>query len=206
MRCITCPYNPACVNLVNLVQFVSNLHSEEETDWWQLLPNPVANTREIGVRVVLSYVSHYSSVCQWFIARRLLHNGSCVACKACLMSKAPSSADDYIGFKECSSTVHSLTYPTEKLVWTVGTAVTVLEGMISEVAHTDAVESCITNAIKESISFDWITLTGCPLHHQRTEDEIVRSITRISIPWWCKQKNESSVEASRRKALKRKLR
>jgi len=77
--------------------------------------------------------------------------------------------------------------------------------MISEVAHTDTVESCITSAIKENISFDWITFTGCPLHHQRTDDEIVRSITRISIPCWCKQKNESLVEATRWKALKRKF-
>jgi len=77
--------------------------------------------------------------------------------------------------------------------------------MISEVTHIDTVESLITNAIKESISFDWITLTGCPLHHQRTQDETVMSVTRISIPWWCKQKNESLVEATRWKALKRKF-
>jgi hypothetical protein len=77
--------------------------------------------------------------------------------------------------------------------------------MISEVAHTDTVKSCITSAIKEIISFDWITLTGCPLRHQRTENKIVRSVTRILIPWWCKQKNESLVEATGQKALKRKF-
>ena len=69
-----------------------------------------------------------------------------------------------------------------KLVETVGTAVTILKGVISEVAHLDTVKSCITSAIQESVSFDWIRLTGCPLHHQRTEDEIVRSVTKISIP------------------------
>jgi len=61
-----------------------------------------------------------------FIGRHLLCNGSCDACKACLISEA------HIGFKECSSTVHSVTYPTEKLAETVGTAVAVLKGMISE--------------------------------------------------------------------------
>jgi len=122
-----------------------------------------------------------------------------------VISEALSPTDGYIGFKECSSTVHSLIYPTEKLVQIVDTAVTVLEGMISEVTHTDIVKSCITSAIKEIISFDWITLTGCPLHHQRTEDEIARSVTRILIPWWCKQKNESLVEATEQKALKRKF-
>ena len=59
-----------------------------------------------------------------FIARRLLHNGSCDACKACLISEAPSPTDVYISLEECSSTVHSLTYPMEKLVETIGTAVT----------------------------------------------------------------------------------
>ena len=118
-----------------------------------------------------------------FIARCLLRNGSCEACKACLISEIPSSTDVYIGFKECSSTVHSLTHPTEKLVENVGTAVTILEGLIMEVAHLDTVKSCIASAFKESVSFDWIKLTGCHLHHQRTEDDIVRSVTKISIPW-----------------------
>jgi len=55
--------------------------------------------------------------------------------------------------------------------------------MISEVAHLDTVKSCITSAFKESVGFDWIRLTGCPLHHQGIEDETVRSVTKISIPW-----------------------
>jgi predicted metal-binding protein len=67
-----------------------------------------------------------------FIGRCLLSNGSCDACNACPISEAQSPTDVYIDFKECSSTLHSLTYPTEKLVETVGTAVTVLEGIISE--------------------------------------------------------------------------
>jgi hypothetical protein len=73
------------------------------------------------------------------------------------------------------------------------------------VTHLDTVESLITHAIKESVNFEWIMLTGCSVHYQGTEDEIVRGVTRISIPWWCKQKNESLGEATRQKALKRKL-
>jgi len=122
-----------------------------------------------------------------------------------LSSEALSPTDVYISFKECSSTVHSLTYPTEKLVETVGTAVTDLEGMISQVAYFDTVKSCITCAIKENIRFDWIRLIGCPLHHQRNEDEIVRSVKRISGPWWCTWKNESLGKAIRQKAIKRKV-
>ena len=97
--------------------------------------------------LVVAYVSG-------FIARRLLRNGSCDACKACLTSEAPSPTDVYISFEECISTIHSLTY------LNAGTAVTVLEGMISEVAYLDTAKSGITSAIKESVSFDWTRLTG----------------------------------------------
>jgi hypothetical protein len=44
----------------------------------------------------------------------------------------------------------TFSYPTEELVETVGTAVTILEDMISEVAHLGTVESCITGAINPS--------------------------------------------------------
>ena len=177
-------------------------HDRETTDDVPFITH--ANESQEGVRraihagdtkmLSVEYVSG-------FIARHLLCNGSCDACKDCLISEAPSRTDIFTSFKECSRTVQSLTYPTEKLVETVGTAVTVLEDMISEVAHLYTVESCITGAIKESVNFHWIKLTGCPLHHQRIEDAIVRSVTRISIPWWCRRKNESLGEASRRKAL-----
>ena len=136
---------------------------------------------------------------------RLLCNGSCDACKACLISEAQSPTDVYMVYKECSSTVHTRTCPTEKFVETLGTEVTVLEGMILEVAYLDIIEYCITSANKERVSFDWIRLTGCLLHHQRIEDENMRSVTRISVPWWCKQKNESLGEATRRKVIKRKF-
>jgi predicted metal-binding protein len=88
-----------------------------------------------------------------FIARRLLRNGSCDACKACLISESESLTNIYIAFKERSCTGKSLTYPTEKLVETVGTAVCILEGMILEVAHLDTVEACITSAIKKGVNF-----------------------------------------------------
>jgi len=44
-----------------------------------------------------------------------------------------------------SSTVQSLTYPIEKLMETVGTAVTVLENVMSLVAH--LVELYVTDAV-----------------------------------------------------------
>ena len=109
------------------------------------------------------------------------------------------------GFKEHSSTVQCRTYPTEKLVETVGTAVTVLENVMSMVAHLDSVELYVTDAIKKGVVFDWIRSAGCSLHCQRNEDGIMRGVIRISVAWWCEEKNRSMNKATRQKVLKRKF-
>jgi hypothetical protein len=113
-----------------------------------------------------------------FIARQLLCGVSCDACTACLTSQVMLSTNAFIYFKEYSDTEQSLTYPSEKLVETVGTSITLLETMMAEVAHFSSAEQHITTAIKNDVDFDWIRSTGCSLHHG-----IVRGITRISIPW-----------------------
>ena len=71
--------------------------------------------------------------------------------KKSLISEVPSPLDVYKGFKEHSSTVQSITYPTEKLVETVGTALTVLENVMSMVAHLESVELYVTYAIKKGV-------------------------------------------------------
>jgi hypothetical protein len=62
-----------------------------------------------------------------FIAKRLLNNSSFDIRKQCLISEVPSQLDTCTGFRKHSITVQSLTYPTEKQVETVGTAVTFRE-------------------------------------------------------------------------------
>ena len=52
-----------------------------------------------------------------FIAKRLLNNSNCDICKKCLRSEVPSALDIYTGFKEHSSMLQSLTYPTYKLMY-----------------------------------------------------------------------------------------
>jgi hypothetical protein len=90
----------------------------------------------------------------------------------------------FIYFKEYSDTQQSLTYPSEKLVVTVGAAVTLMESMMTDVAHLNSVEQHITAAIKNSIDFEWIRCTGCSLHHQQIIHGIVRGLMRIYISWW----------------------
>ena len=117
----------------------------------------------------------------------------------------PSPLDIYKGFKEHSSTVQSLTNLTEKLVDNVGTDVTLLEKVMSKVARLESVELYVTNAIKKGVDFDWIRSAGCSLHYQGKEEGIVSGVTRISIPWCCKQKNQLMNEDSRQKVIKMKF-
>ena len=74
-----------------------------------------------------------------------------------------------------------------------------------EVAHTYSIEDKIAAAIKNIVDFGWIQTSGCSLHHQEIVDGIARSVTRISIPWWCKRRNRSLMEASRQRVTKRKM-
>jgi hypothetical protein len=94
------------------------------------------------------------------------------------------SANAFIYFKEYKDDEQSLTYPFERLVETVSASVTVLEGMMAEVAHRYWVEEKITAAIKNTVDFGWIQSSGFSLHHQEIGDGIGQSISRISIPWW----------------------
>jgi hypothetical protein len=121
-----------------------------------------------------------------FIARQVLHGVSCDASKTCLTSKVLLRINVFIYFIEYSDTEQSLTYPSEKLVETVSAAVTLMESIMAEAAHLNSVEQHITAAIKKSINVEWIRYTGCSLHHQQIIDGIVRGLTRIYIPCWCR--------------------
>jgi hypothetical protein len=55
----------------------------------------------------------------------MFNNSNCDIYKKCVISEVPSPVDMYTGLKEHGSTVQCVTYPTEQLVQTVGTAVTV---------------------------------------------------------------------------------
>jgi len=72
--------------------------------------------------------------------------------------------------------------------------------VICTLAHTYSVEEKITAAIKTTVDFGWIQSSGCLLHHQEIVDGIARSVTRISIPWWCKRRNRLLMKGSRQRA------
>jgi hypothetical protein len=68
-------------------------------------------------------------------ARRVLHGVNSDAYKTWLTFEVLLRTSVFIYLKEYNDTEQSLTYPSEKLVETVGAAVTLMESMIAEV-HT----------------------------------------------------------------------
>ena len=114
-----------------------------------------------------------------FIARCELRAVRCDDCKTCLTSPVMLSTNAFIYFKEYKDIEQSLTSPSERLVETVSAYITVLDDMMTEVAHTYSVEEKIAAAIKNTVDFGWIQSSGCSLHHQEIVDGIARSVTRI---------------------------
>ena len=97
----------------------------------------------------------------------------------------------FIYFKEYEEDKQLLNYPSEKLVENVGASISLLESKIGKVAHMGSVEEKMTVAIKDTVDFGWIGSSGSLQHSQKIVDDIVRGITRIAIPWWCKRTNRS---------------
>jgi len=88
--------------------------------------------------------------------------------------------------KTTKMTKESPTCPSERLVEIVITSITVLDGVMADVAHTQSVKEKITGANKNIVDFGWIHSSGCLIDHQQTVGGIARSVTRIPVSWWCK--------------------
>jgi len=97
-------------------------------------------------------------------------------------------------FKEYEKDKQFLTFPFKKLVETVSASVSLLVSKMAKVAHVGSVEEKMTVAIKETFDFGWVGFSGCSPHSQKIVDGIVRDITRIANPWWCKRTNKSVSE------------
>jgi hypothetical protein len=68
-------------------------------------------------------------------------------------------------------------------VETVNASITVLDGIMADVAHAHSVEEKITAAIKNTVDFLCTQSSGYLLHHQEIVDVIAQNVTRIAIPW-----------------------
>ena len=83
------------------------------------------------------------------------------------MSPLLLAANAFICFTEYEEDGQFLTYPSEKLVETVGASISLLESKMAKVAHMGSVEEKMTVAIKETVEFGWIGSSGCLLHSQK---------------------------------------
>ncbi|KAJ8972834.1 hypothetical protein NQ317_001094, partial [Molorchus minor] len=126
-----------------------------------------------------------------FIAKILLRNLDCTACRQQLLSSSESPHNLFITFKEWSKTEH-LTYPTEALVITTGQAVTVLERTMETSCNMPKISAVVSQAILHNVDFSWVS---CPDHQEIIIKAIVRSIWKIGILWWCKRKNQAYIQA-----------
>ena len=116
-----------------------------------------------------------------FIARRVLRGINCDDCSTCLTSPLLLATNAFIYFTEYDEDNQFLTYPSEKLVETVGASVSLLESKMAKVAHIGSVEEKMRVAIKETVDFGWIGTFSCSLHSHKIVDGIVRGVTRIGI-------------------------
>ena len=104
------------------------------------------------------------------------------------MSHIPSVVGNqcFLIFKEYEEDKQFLTFPSKKLVETVSASISVLMFKMAKVAHMGSVELKMTVAIKKTVDFWLVGSSGCSLHSQKIVDGIMRDITRIANPWWCK--------------------
>ena len=135
----------------------------------------------------------------------VLHDINCDDCMTCLTFPMLVATSAFIYFREYEEDKQFLTYPSKKLVETVSASISQLESKMAKVAHMGSVEEKMTVASKKTFNVGWIGSSGCLLHSRKIVDVIVRDITRIAIPWWCKQTNRSVSEASMQRATKRKM-
>lgn len=85
-----------------------------------------------------------------FTARHVVHSVRCDECNACLTSSVTLSISAFVYCREYKDEEQSVTCPSERLVGTVNSSVTLLEDVMTEVAHTGSVEEKYTAAINNT--------------------------------------------------------
>ena len=125
-------------------QLLDNLHSFlEESD--SSVPYPSINHGTGTYGAVSIHVAEEVLNCDMkllsvayvsgFIARCVLRGINCDDCTTCLTSPMLLGTNAFIYFKKYEEDKQLLTYPSEKLVETVGASISLLESEMAKVAH-----------------------------------------------------------------------
>lgn len=76
-------------------------------------------------------------------------------CKTCVTSQVLVSVSAFIYFREHEEEEQSLTHPSERVVQSVSSLVTLLDGTMAD-AYPDSLDEKITISIKNTVDFEWI--------------------------------------------------
>jgi hypothetical protein len=71
------------------------------------------------------------------------------------------STNTFLHFRGHEEEEQSLTNPSERVVQTVSSSITLLDGAMRNVAHPDSLNEKITFSVKNMVDFEWIRSSGC---------------------------------------------
>ncbi|KAL1488552.1 hypothetical protein ABEB36_015015 [Hypothenemus hampei] len=126
-----------------------------------------------------------------FIAKGILQKTKCDICRNRLCGSAEGMDNE-----------QRLIYPSEDLTICVGQAVTLIEHFLNKFGNTVNISKCLAVEIKQKID---LSVFSRELHENVAIDCFLKSLCRITIPWWCKRKNKAIKESRKGGGQKRKV-
>lgn len=91
----------------------------------------------------------------------MCHMLSQVMTARCVTSLVLVSTNAFVYFSEHEEEEQSLTHPSERVVHTVSSSVTLWDGTMANVARSYSRDEKITIPVKNTVDFEWIRSSGC---------------------------------------------
>ena len=170
--------------------------------------NTFSNERDAEPDLSLSEEDSYIDVSEastayvsGYVARRVFKEGGCNVCESLLLTKEPIPyVHSLIEFKEYSSDVQRLIYPSEALIKSVSQGANTVESMLDDHLEMTAVQQTIVASIFNKVDFEWLNvendcesecgiLLGHSIHVHALKVKICQEICRVCIPWYMKIKS-----------------
>jgi hypothetical protein len=136
-----------------------------------------------------------------FIAKKLIVQSDCALCRDSLTT-AISHAQLHCGIPFKEKAEYPILYPSQSLMEAVGRAATLLENILPHLGNCEKVHSVVTNPVRGNWSFSWLR---CEEHAPNMKKLIAESVCSISLPWWCRRKNNEVAVESQARAMQRKM-
>ena len=196
--------------LSNLRSFFSVTESEEEenpksenyiitsSNIVSELSGEIANIAAAGSVEILS-VAYVSG----FIVKRLFKSMNCDDCTRDLCSDNLEPFNQFISLKEFSDKDSKLYYPSEKLTVAVGCGITLLENVMNVLRKEINIQAKAVDMLQANLDFSFLS---CYEHSEVVKTNVIHSICRIGVPWYCTRLVRDIKSQSRQNILDRKMR